>query len=187
MKKLSKLARYILKEEEAPAPEPTPVEPSAAEALNMGTKYSQIAGVGRIDLGNFNTIVVKNPTGKGLEPKKDKRDGFGFGMGIDAPTIQFATDLIRNYGSGEDKFVKDPETGEERERFTDEADAPNWQQVNRAVGNYVRQNIDNVLLPMRLGRVAKNPVGRYDGMDTTKIGTIMDKKYGRNKIKFGQF
>lgn len=165
MHKLSWMSQYLLER----------VADNLSKPESVGD--SDVIGVGKIDLGNFNTIVVKNPKGVGLSNKKDPKSGFGFGMGLDAPTAAFASDLIKNYGSVEDKK---PESD-------DDAGLPNWQQVNRAVGNYVRQNIDNVLRPMGLGRVAKNPAGRYDGMDTTKIGTILDKKFGKGKIKSIQF
>lgn len=173
MKKLSAIARYIV--------EKAANGPIAGESLGD----SDIAGLGK-DPTIFKNVVVKNPAGKGFA---SPNSGFGFGLGMDDMTSIFIQDFIRANVADEDKFVKNPETGEDEERFpdTDDPSLPDWQQVNRAVGNYVRTKIDQVLMPMKLGRVAKNPASRYDGMDMTKIGMIVDKKGRTPKIKFKTF
>lgn len=156
--------------------------PSKGESIGD----SQIAGISN-DLGVFDNIVVKNPAGKGFTQKE--KTGFGLGLSVDAPTTSFIKNFMRTHAAAEDKFIKDPETGEERERFsnTDDMQLPSWKEVNRAVGNFVRQRANNNLSSMGLGRVAQNPISRYDGMDTSKIGVILDKKFGKGKIKFRQF
>lgn len=173
MKKLNQISKYLV--EVAAGNRPGGVE-------SVGD--SDVAGVS-FDQSVFSNVVTKNPAGKGF---KGPATGFGFGISLSPVVANFVADFMASNVADEDRFVKD-KNGNDVERFdnTGEAGLPSWQQVNRAVGKYVRNKINNELAPMRLGRVAQNPVGRYDGMDTSKIGVILDKKYSKMGPKIGKY
>jgi hypothetical protein len=144
---------------------------------------SNVAGVS-FDQAVFSNVVTKNPAGKGF---KGPAAGFGFGISVTPAVASFVSNFMATNAADEDRFTKDKD-GNSVEKFkeTGEADMPSWQQVNRAVGKYVRNKINNEMAPLRLGRVAQNPVGRYDGMDTSKIGVILDKKYSKMESKLSR-
>lgn len=132
---------------------------------------SQIAGVSD-KFQIFNNIVVKNPKGKAF---KSANGGFGFGLASTPQTTAIVNDFVNQFLPDIEKF----QNFEEDERFadTDEPELPNWQDVNKAVGNYVRMKLNTSLEPMQLGKVAQKPVSRYDGFDMKKIGAVTDKKF----------
>ena len=152
--------------------------PSAGESVGD----SDIAGVSR-DQGIFQNVVVKNPKGKGFV---SANSGFGFGMAVDPVMMTQINDFMRDNVADEDKYRKNELTGEEEERFsdTDEPELPNWQEVNRAIGNFVRNRANKSLEGMGLGKIAKNPISRYDGLDMSKTGIIPDFKVKKPKIKY---
>jgi len=164
MKKLNKISKYLV---ERAANQPGGIE-------SVGD--SDVAGVS-FDQNVFSNVVTKNSAGKGF---KGPSTGFGFGIAVNPAVASFVSNFMATNVADEDRFVKD-KNGNDVEKFdeTGESDLPSWQQVNRAVGKYVRNKINNELAPMKLGRVAQNPIGRYDGMDTSKIGVILDKKYSK--------
>lgn len=132
---------------------------------------SQISGVSD-NYQIFSNIVIQNPKGKGF---KGTNTGFGFGLASTPQTTEIVNNFVNQFLPDTEKFQKFEEN--EQIADTDEPELPNWQDVNKAVGNYVRMKLNTSLEPMQLGKVAQKPVSRYDGFDMKKIGAVTDKKF----------
>ena len=152
--------------------------PSIGKGETVGD--SNVVGVSN-DLSIFSNVVVKNPKGKGF---RAAGSGFGFGMGAQPNSIAMANDVINKFSPKDQKFSSEDEQSPE----TEESGIPTWQDVNRAIGNFVRNKVNQSLEPMQLGPVANNPVAKFDGFDMKKIGVVTDKKYLKSLgLKLGKY
>jgi hypothetical protein len=178
MKKLSPIAKYLVEYAQGNTPRPSGKE-------GMTTVDSGIFSFG--DQAVFANVVVKNPKGEAFAAEKKPTFGLGFDM---APTLAASVmDVVRAHGDDKDKTDLGILPGEEGPEW-DTDDPSNeydkfasWQQINRAVGNYLTNRANIAMNPFKLGKVPKNPVGRYDGLDTTKMGLISDKRGRKAKLK----
>ena len=175
MKKLSPIAKYLLEMGGYSDPIPEP-DPTGGQTPYVVSTKTGMAGLG--DTRLFNNVVIKNPTGEAFDKKKSN-----FGLGFDTtPELQKnVMNLIQQHGNDDDK--KDLGLTDSEEGYDWDTDDPNnpyekfasWHQINRAVGNYVTTKSNIAMKPFQLGMVPKNPAGRYDGLNTTKVGIISDK------------
>ena len=155
------------------------------EANDPGKGPSKYPGVDTIDSGIpgmggsdvFADIIVRNPTGKGISPTSTavKKPNFGLGFDLTPSLAAQVMDVMRKHGDKDAKtrlrLNGDPNNPENQ---SDEF--ATWQDVNQAVGNYVRTRVNTDLKPYKLGAVPLNPVSEYDGLNTTKMGLIATKK-----------
>ncbi len=175
------MSKYLKYFTEADAP------PKDGPVIDLGVSVASgdIAGLGGVS--NFSNIVVRNPAGDGFKPTEKKRT-FGFGFELPSSLAMQVMDVVRQHGDKEAKIRLNLD-GEEKERFADTDDPENnydeiatWQDINKAVGNYVRTKVNTKLEPYKLGAVPSNPVAQYDGLDTTKMGLVVTKP-SRAKVK----
>lgn len=164
MKKISPISKYLI-EKAAGGFEP-------ADGMKTGP---EIAGFG--DQGIFSNVIVKNPQGDAFD---DKRKNFGLGFDMTPALAQSVMDVVKTHGDSKDKADLGLDKEEGPDWDTDDPNNPyenfaTWQQINRAVGNYVTSKSNIAMEPFRMGKVPKNPIGRYDGFHSEKIGIISEK------------
>jgi hypothetical protein len=178
------MSKYLKYFTESNAPVKPPSIVPGVESIESGA----VAGLGGSDV--FADIIVRNPAGKGITPTTTavKKPNFGLGFDLTPSLAAQVMDVMRKHGDKEAK-TRLGLNDEEKERFADTDDPNNqydefaaWQDINQAVGNYVRSRVNTELKPYQLGAVPSNPVSRYDGLDTTKMGLIVTKP-SRAKVK----
>lgn len=160
MSTVRQISKYLLNEVAAG----TVVSGGKGETVGSGA----VSGLGAV-ANDMTDIVVRNKPGKGL---RGVNTGFGLGL-ASTPTLNlFANDLIKKFVPADQRL-----SDEDRMAETDDPSIPNWQELNRAVGNFVRTKVNQSLEPMEMGQVAEKPAAKYDGFDMTKLGVVTDKKY----------
>ena len=157
---------------------PTPYLPPDGKDVpgQMGSR--DIIGVGGSTI--FNNIIVKNPAGSGLRTG-NKKPTFGLGFDLPASLATQVMDVMRAHGDKDAKtrLGLNNDIDDTENKYDEFA---TWQDINQAVGNYVRSRVNTNLKPYKLGAVPLNPASNYDGLDTTKMGLIATKP-SRTKVK----
>lgn len=134
-----------------------------------------VAGLGGSNV--FTDIIVRNPTGKGISPTPTsvKKPTFGLGFDLTPSLAAQVMDVMRKHGD-KDAKTRLKLNGDTNDTENQSDEFATWQDVNQAVGNYVRTRVNTDLKPYKLGAVPLNPVSQYDGLDTTKMGLIATKR-----------
>ena len=163
---MSKYLKYFT-EVNAPVSRP----PLAGET----TDSTFVPGLGGSEI--FADIVVRNPAGKGISPTTTvvKKPTFGLGFDLTPTLAAQVMNVMRAHG-GKDAKTRLGLNGNTNNTENTYDEFATWQDINQAVGNYVRTRVNTDLKPYKLGAVPLNPVSQYDGLDTTKMGLIATKK-----------
>jgi hypothetical protein len=163
---MDKYLKYFI---EAAAPVSRP--PTAGET----TDKTFVPGLGGSEI--FADIIVRNPAGKGISPTTPtvKKPTFGLGFDLTPSLAAQVMNVMRVHGDKEAK-TRLGLNGNNNNTENTYDEFATWQDVNQAVGNYVRTRVNTDLKPYKLGAVPLNPVSQYDGLDTTKMGLIATKK-----------
>ena len=165
------MSKYLKYFTEVNAPGKGPGIIPGTESIDSGA----IVGLGGSDV--FADIIVRNPTGKGISPSSTavKKPNFGLGFDLTPSLAAQVMDVMRKHGDKDAKtrLRLNGDTNDTENQYDEFA---TWQDVNQAVGNYVRTRVNTDLKPYKLGAVPLNPVSEYDGLNTTKMGLIATKK-----------
>ena len=165
------MSKYLKYFTEVNAPGKGPGIIPGTESIDSGA----VSGLGGSDV--FADIIVRNPTGKGISPTSTavKKPNFGLGFDLTPSLAAQVMDVMRKHGDKDAKtrLRLNGDTNDTENQYDEFA---TWQDVNQAVGNYVRTRVNTDLKPYKLGAVPLNPVSEYDGLNTTKMGLIATKK-----------
>lgn len=134
-----------------------------------------VSGVGGSSV--FVDIIVRNPSGKGISPTSTtvKKPTFGLGFDLTPSLAAQVMDVMRKHGD-KDAKTRLRLNGDNNDTENNYDEFATWQDVNQAIGNYVRTRVNTDLKPYKLGAVPLNPVSQYDGLNTTKMGLIATKR-----------
>jgi hypothetical protein len=165
------MSKYLKYFTEVNAPGKGPSLVPGTESITNGS----VSGLGGSEI--FTDIVVRNPTGKGISPTTTavKKPNFGLGFDLTPTLAAQVMNVMRAHGGKEAKtrLGLNGNTNNTENTYDEFA---TWQDVNQAVGNYVRSRVNTDLKPYKLGAVPLNPVSQYDGLNTTKMGLIATKR-----------
>jgi hypothetical protein len=164
------MSKYLKYFTEANAPGKGPSVYPGVDTIDSG-----IPGMGGSNV--FTDIVVRNPSGKGISPSSTavKKPSFGLGFDLSPSLAVQVMNVMRAHGDKEAK-TRLGLNGDTNDTENQSDEFATWQDVNQAIGNYVRTRVNTDLKPYKLGAVPLNPVSQYDGLDTTKMGLIATKK-----------
>lgn len=165
------MSKYLKYFTEANAPGKGPSIVPGTESIDSGA----VVGLGGSEI--FADIIVRNPAGKGISPTTTvvKKPTFGLGFDLTPSLAAQVMNVMRVHGDKEAK-TRLGLNGDSNDTENNYDEFATWQDVNQAVGNYVRTRVNTDLKPYKLGAVPLNPVSQYDGLDTTKMGLIATKK-----------
>ena len=165
------MSKYLKYFTEANAPGKGPSIVPGTESIESGA----VAGLGGSEI--FTDIIVRNPAGKGISPTSTtvKKPNFGLGFDLSPSLAAQVMNVMRVHGDKEAK-TRLGLNGDTNDTENQSDEFATWQDVNQAIGNYVRTRVNSDLKPYKLGAVPLNPVSQYDGLDTTKMGLIATKK-----------
>ena len=165
------MSKYLKYFTEVNAPGKGPSLVPGTESIESGA----IPGLGGSEI--FTDIIVRNPTGKGISPTSTavKKPNFGLGFDLTPSLAAQVMDVMRKHGD-KDAKTRLRLNGDSNDTENQSDEFATWQDVNQAVGNYVRTRVNTDLKPYKLGAVPLNPVSEYDGLNTTKMGLIATKK-----------
>jgi hypothetical protein len=171
------MSKYLKYFTEVNAPGKGPSLVPGTESIENGA----VAGLGGAEI--FTDIIVRNPAGKGISPTSTsvKKTNFGLGFDLSPSLAAQVMNVMRVHGGKEAKtrLGLNGDTNDTENQYDEFA---TWQDVNQAIGNYVRTRVNTDLKPYKLGAVPLNPVSQYDGLNTTKMGLIATKKT-KTKVK----
>jgi hypothetical protein len=149
--------------------------PIIGKPVGETTDKAFVPGLGGSSV--FTDIVVRNPAGKGTSPTTTvvKKPTFGLGFDLTPSLAAQVMNVMRVHGGKEAK-TRLGLNGDNNDTENNYDEFATWQDVNQAVGNYVRSRVNTDLKPYKLGAVPLNPVSQYDGLNTTKMGLIATKR-----------